>query len=928
MIVPQPPSNLIPSTISGLPTAPPETTAATSLLPIVFEGNTYKINADLIVSTTGVPLTRQIIAGTCLMGGGTLAADVTLSVAPSSIGYTQLVNSGVTAGTYGSSTMIPVFDVDEKGRLIGVTNTPLTVSGYVPITRQVIAGIGLTGGGALNANVTLTADLSDITPQSVYQFGSAGTATTLSRSDHKHPAVNLADSNQVSGVLPMAQGGTSKSLTPDEGGMIWSGADGLYIGPVGSNNQLLTSAGADEYTWTDQSLLNVGQADNLNGGAANKIAFQLAPDVTSFIPAPTEIDTVLYWTGAGFAWDQPPGTGTVTSVNMSVPTGFSISGAPITAAGTLVLGFTSGYSLPANSSQANWNTAYSERLQWDGGSTNLVAATGRTSLGLGTMATQNANNVSITGGSVALTGMLTLAASNSSFVPFRMIQGTTPTSPIDGDMWLDANGIYLKNISAIHQLDADANAVGALSNAVITDNGNGSINVSSIDVFIYAQAGWQGDYVRKTVPAASNLTLTDTSQNFLIVSYNSGSPIYSVTTVAASVNNSNVLLVATMWREGTQIHFEVVNWGLATATRLNDRLINIQRYTRSSGLMLSESATRIINTTSGLVWYGVKAYAEAAATSSPNNCVFYFHSGGNWTSSTVSTYNNSQYDNGTNLVTLTNNRYTINWIYQFIDGDALPKLAYHMSTAEYTSVALAAATTAPTPPPILSQMAILVGRIIVQKSASTASQIDSAFTTVFAGTTVTEHNNLSGLQGGTTNEYYHMTSAEYTGTGTGNFVRLNAPTFTGTPTIPSINMGLQSIATTGGTTTFTSATVDYTIFTGTQGQTLILPDATTLIAGRKFRVDNDSTQGIQVKRNGGADLWTIAPGCDLYLTCTSISTAAGGWESDYSSAKAASGKSLTISNSLTLTGTDNSAIAFGAGGTVLYVTSTISGGTF
>lgn len=40
-------------------------------------------------------------------------------------------------------------------------------------------------------------------------------------------------------------------------------------------------------------------------------------------------------------------------------------------------------SIPNNSS--NWNTAYSERRQWDGGATNLVAATGRTSLGATTV---------------------------------------------------------------------------------------------------------------------------------------------------------------------------------------------------------------------------------------------------------------------------------------------------------------------------------------------------------------------------------------------------------------------------------------------------------------------------------------------------------------------------------------------------------------
>jgi hypothetical protein len=84
------------------------------------------------------------------------------------------------------------------------------------------------------------------------------------------------------------------------------------------------------------------------------------------------------------------GGGTVTSVNLSAPAGFSVSGGPVTGSGTLALSFAAGFSLPSNTSQANWDTAYAERVRWDGGSTGLVAATGRTSLGLGTAATTDA----------------------------------------------------------------------------------------------------------------------------------------------------------------------------------------------------------------------------------------------------------------------------------------------------------------------------------------------------------------------------------------------------------------------------------------------------------------------------------------------------------------------------------------------------------
>ena len=99
--------------------------------------------------------------------------------------------------------------------------------------------------------------------------------------------------------------------------------------------------------------------------------------------------------------------GTVTSVAMTVPTGLSVSGTPITSTGTLAVTFAAGYSIPTNASQTNWDTAYTDRLKWDGGSTGLDAATGRTSLGLGTIATQAASNVSITGGSI--TGITDLA---------------------------------------------------------------------------------------------------------------------------------------------------------------------------------------------------------------------------------------------------------------------------------------------------------------------------------------------------------------------------------------------------------------------------------------------------------------------------------------------------------------------------------------
>jgi hypothetical protein len=327
------PSNLIPTRITQLPVAP--VADENSLMMIVYQGNNYQIRVGDLLSVAGVPTSRQVIAGTGMTGGGQLTSNITLSVAPKGVNGTLLSDTGVASGVYGDATNIPVFTVDSTGRVTAATTIPATISGYVPTSTQVIAGNGLTGGGALSGNVTLTADFSSASPQAGFQTGSAGVATTLSRGDHKHPAVDLSADDQVDNILGLNNGGTARSLVMQPGAVIWSGADGLYVGPAGVAGQVLLSGGTSQYTWSNQSGLNVGQANNINGGAANKIAYQSATDVTAFIDAPTFSNTLLKWNGTGFEWGTIAGAGTVTSVGLTLPSDFTVTGSPVTSAGVL-----------------------------------------------------------------------------------------------------------------------------------------------------------------------------------------------------------------------------------------------------------------------------------------------------------------------------------------------------------------------------------------------------------------------------------------------------------------------------------------------------------------------------------------------------------------------------------------------------------------
>lgn len=260
------PSNLIPTRITQLPVAP--VADENSLMMIVYQGNNYQIRVGDLLSVAGVPTTRQVIAGTGMTGGGQLSSNVTLSIAPGGVGSTELAASGVTPGSYGTSTDIPVFTVDATGRVMAATTIPATISGYVPDSRQVIAGTGLTGGGALTANVTLAANLSNATPQVGDNAGSSGASSGISRADHVHPAVDLSDQAQINGILPMDQGGTSRSLVPNAGAVVWSGADGLYISAAGSAGQVLVSGGAGAPTWGSAIIVSDQPANVVYAGPA------------------------------------------------------------------------------------------------------------------------------------------------------------------------------------------------------------------------------------------------------------------------------------------------------------------------------------------------------------------------------------------------------------------------------------------------------------------------------------------------------------------------------------------------------------------------------------------------------------------------------------------------------------------------------------
>jgi hypothetical protein len=279
------PTNLIPTRITQLPEAPVADPAG--YFPIVISGTTYKVQFSQIQGNVEVPASRLINAGTGLTGGGSLSQDITIAVANGGIGDSQLDTTGVAAGTYGTGALVPVITVNNKGRVTSLSTTALSVSGYVPDNRQIVAGVGLSGGGNLSADRTLDIAYSTTIPSALGP-ASAGVSDNPARADHVHPALDLSDGSETTGSLPMSRGGTGANLSPVAGAIIYSNGTNFDLSTAGNNGQVLTSTGGGPPTWTTIS-----------------------------------------------------GIGTVTSVAGSGgTTGLTVSGGPITAAGTLTLGGT------------------------------------------------------------------------------------------------------------------------------------------------------------------------------------------------------------------------------------------------------------------------------------------------------------------------------------------------------------------------------------------------------------------------------------------------------------------------------------------------------------------------------------------------------------------------------------------------------------
>ena len=255
----------------------------------------------------------------------------------------------------------------------------------------------------------------------------------------------------------------------------------------------------------------------------------------------------------GISWEPVGGTGTVTSVAMSTPTGLTISGSPITTAGTLALTWTAGYEGLTTASSTAWNakqsaitlassttgtdfTITNTNPTWtfnlpsaSGSNRGLLTSTDWTTFNNKQATISAGSNIVLTGASVAVTST-PLFASLTLTNPLAVLQGGTGlTSGYNNSNWDTAYTDRLKwdggstgLVAATGRTSLELGSMALLANtgssSIITVGtiGAGTWNGTAIEAGYYGAATIDGDDINSNL-AGRSLTLTAASPDTLDV---------------------------------------------------------------------------------------------------------------------------------------------------------------------------------------------------------------------------------------------------------------------------------------------------------------------------------------------------------------------------------------------------------------------------
>ena len=155
-------------------------------------------------------------------------------------------------------------------------------------------------------------------------------------------------------VINAGNGGSGSIFVRMIPGQRISNLSDVYSGTLANGKILIYDAGQSRW---EANTITAGTGISITNGAGEITITNSSP--ASAISLTGAGTTTITGTSPSFTISSSDQyVGTVTSVAITVPTGLSVSGSPITSSGTLAISFAAGYSIPTTASQSNWDTAY------------------------------------------------------------------------------------------------------------------------------------------------------------------------------------------------------------------------------------------------------------------------------------------------------------------------------------------------------------------------------------------------------------------------------------------------------------------------------------------------------------------------------------------------------------------------------------------
>src|SRR5210317_1584646 len=157
----------------------------------------------LTITATGSGLSANAVTSAYLASNAVLARHI----ATDAVGSSELAATGVSAGTYGSSTATPQFTVDTDGRITSVGNVTISSSGGGASAglNQVVTTYESTGDGstvAFNTGTTITTeDLTWVFIDGVYQekgaYSTSGSTVTFSAAPPNGTSIEILNLSSI-----------------------------------------------------------------------------------------------------------------------------------------------------------------------------------------------------------------------------------------------------------------------------------------------------------------------------------------------------------------------------------------------------------------------------------------------------------------------------------------------------------------------------------------------------------------------------------------------------------------------------------------------------------------------------------------------------------------------------------------------------------